>query len=269
MCIRDRDVTLLDEPVSQQGAALPAPRTPKVPEATKTTGEIPEEEKKQQHMQRIAEEDRKSRAEEEKAKKEKAIHEEAIKAADEHWRKVADKKDWDSVVADMDVYKFSGQAVVTEDPRRKDEYRNKVVDELGFGPKSNRTDMTAEDRAAVADVLRMKAAAFWLDGSPRTVLRHLMHDTIPTGPPVRTPPHHLKGEEAQWVDEQLQSEVESGQLERGNSEWASPPFATKEFAAHKRQRKRRVVVDYRRVNARTLRTIYHVRNADCLTIIHI
>ena len=124
--------------------------------------------------------------------------------------------------------------------------------------------MTAADRAAVAEVLSEKAAAFWIEGTPRTVLRPLMHDTIPTDPPVRTPPHHLKGEETQWVDEQLKKEVESGQLERGNSEWASPPFATKEFAAHKRQRKRRVVVDYRRVNARTLRAIYHVRNADMI-----
>ncbi len=91
-----------------------------------------------------------------------------------------------------------------------------------------------------------------------------MHDTIPTGAPVRTPPHHLRGEEAQWVDEQLQKEVESGQLERGNSEWASPPFATKDAAAHKSKRKRRVVVDDRRVNAKTLRAVYHVRNADCI-----
>ena len=89
-----------------------------------------------------------------------------------------------------------------------------------------------------------------------------MHDTIPTGPPVRTPPHNLKGEEAEWVDKQLQAEVDSGQLERGNSEWASPPFATKEFAEHRRQRKRRVVVDYRRVNRRTLRAVYCVRSAD-------
>ena len=79
---------------------------------------------------------------------------------------------------------------------------------------------------------------------------------------MRTPPHRLKGEEAEWVDQQLQSEVESGQLERGSSEWASPPFATKAFGDHRRQRKRRLVVDYRRVNMRTLRAIYFVRNAD-------
>ena len=63
------------------------------------------------------------------------------------------------------------------------------------------------------------------------------------------------------MDQQLQAEVESGQLERGNSEWASPPFATKEFGPHRRQRKRRLVVDYRRVNMRTLRAIYFVRDA--------
>ena len=32
--------------------------------------------------------------------------------------------------------------------------------------------------------------------------------------------------------------------------------------AHRRQRKRRLVVDYRRVNGRILRAVYHVRNAD-------
>ena len=72
----------------------------------------------------------------------------------------------------------------------------------------------------------------------------------------------VQEEEADWVDAQLQSEVQSGQLVRGNSEWASPPFATKEFAEHRRQRKRRVVVDYRRVNGRILRAVYYVRSAD-------
>ena len=91
-----------------------------------------------------------------------------------------------------------------------------------------------------------------------------MHDTIPKGPPVRQPPHNLRGEEEEWVDQQLQKEVDSGQLERGNSPWGSPPFATKSFAEHRRQWKRRLVVDYRRVNARTLRAVYHVRNADAV-----
>ena len=72
----------------------------------------------------------------------------------------------------------------------------------------------------------------------------------------------MKGEEAEWVDAQLQADVQRGQLIRGNSEWASPPFATKAFAEHRRQRKRRRVVDYRRVNSRILRAVYFVRSAD-------
>ena len=75
-----------------------------------------------------------------------------------------------------------------EDPRRTEAYRDKVVEELGFGKDRKRTDMTREDKELVAAVLREKAAAFWLEGTPRTVLFHLKHDTVPTGPPVRTPP---------------------------------------------------------------------------------
>ena len=42
----------------------------------------------------------------------------------------------------------------------------------------------------------------------------------------------------------------------------SPAFPTKEFAEHRRQRKRRIVVDYRRVHTRTLRAVYYVRRSD-------
>merc|ERR1711884_588005 len=122
--------------------------------------------------------------------------------------------------------------------------------------------LSPEDIAALREVISRKAGAFWIEGTPRTTLRYLLHDTIPTGPPCRTPPHRLKGEEAEWVDAQLQADVQRGQLIRGNSEWASPPFATKAFAEHRRQRKRRLVVDYRRVNSRILRAVYFVRSAD-------
>ena len=178
-----------------------------------------------------------------------------------HWDQKAKEKDWDSVVGDPAVYRYAGQAI-KGDPRRTAEYKEAVLKGLKLTSTEQREGLTPADVAAVKEVVGRKCAAFWTEGSPRTTLRHLYHDTIPTGPPVRTPPHRLKGEEAEWVDQQLQSEVESGQLERGNSEWASPPFATKAFGDHRRQRKRRLVVDYRRVNMRTLRAIYFVRNAD-------
>ena len=63
---------------------------------------------------------------------------------------------------------------MTEDPRAAKAYRDQVVKELGFGTDSTGDDMTEADKAAVRSVLESKAAAFWLEGTPRTVLRHLM-----------------------------------------------------------------------------------------------
>ena len=51
----------------------------------------------------------------------------------------------------------------------------------------------------------------------------------------------------------------AGQLVRGSSAWGSAPFPTKEMPSHKRFRKRRLVVDYRRVNARVKRSTYYCR----------
>jgi hypothetical protein len=201
-------------------------------------------------------------------------HEASILSWNAHWKSVGSRKEWDTIISPREVYDHCG-AELKEDPRLNNTYKEGVLAKLGLNKvglekantalKAARSELSSADFAAVAEVIGRKISAFWLEGSPRTTLRYLMHDTIPTGPPVRTPPHKLKGEEAEWVDKQLQAEVDSGQLERGNSEWASPPFATKEFAEHRRQRKRRVVVDYRRVNRRTLRAVYCVRSADGVT----
>ena len=85
------------------------------------------------------------------------------------------------------------------------------------------------------------------------------HDCIPTGPPVSSQPHSLRGEAAQWVDDRLEEDWQRGQLVRSSSAWGSAPFPTKEMPSHKRFRKRRLVVDYRRVNARVKRSTYYCR----------
>lgn len=83
---------------------------------------------------------------------------------------------------------------------------------------------------------------------------------MPAGPPVCALPHNLGHEAAQWVDEKLEAEVARGQLVRGNSAWGSPPFPTKESGGdHQKKRKRRLVVDYRRVNARVARSVYYCK----------
>ena len=182
---------------------------------------------------------------------------------DELWRVRADRREWDEVKADLKVYQYSGHEV-TVDPRRCPEYRRKVVDELGFGAdfRTKRPNMTEADVAACREVVSRKAGGFWLEDSPRTTVRNVLHDCVPTGPPVSSQPHNLKGEAASWVDSKLEEEVQRGQLVRGSSAWGSPPFPTREAPAHKKARKRRLVVDYRRVNARVLRSTYYCRKAS-------
>ena len=181
---------------------------------------------------------------------------------DDLWRSRAESKRWDEVKADLGVYRLSGQTV-KEDPRQTPDYRNQVVEGLGFGKDSSekRPNMSEEDILACREVLYRKSGGFWLEGSPRTTVRNVLHDCVPTGPPISQQPHNLKGESAAWVDEKLEEEVQRGQLVRGSSAWGSPPFPTKEAPAHKKSRKRRLVVDYRRVNARVRRSTYYCRKA--------
>ena len=69
----------------------------------------------------------------------------------------------------------------------------------------------------------------------------------------------LLGAESQRVEDNLREEVARGQLVRGNSPWGSWAFPV---AAHPAGKKRRIVVDYRRVNSRTIRAVYYLRTAD-------
>ncbi len=159
--------------------------------------------------------------------------------------------------------------MVSVDPRREKSYVEAVLLGLGLGPRKpgepipeQFKHLTEYDIAALREVNARKAAVYWVEGSPRTTVRFMKHDTIPTGPPVKVPPRNLKGEAAQWVDDQLESEHKRGQLERGNSACGSPPFPTKTFEAHRKQRKRRMVIDYRAVNKRTRRAVYYVRRQE-------
>ena len=61
------------------------------------------------------------------------------------------------------------------------------------------------------------------------------------------------------MENQVREDVLRKQLVRGNSPWGSWAFPV---AAHPTGKKRRIVVDYRRVNARTVRRVYFLRTAD-------
>ena len=94
--------------------------------------------------------------------------------------------------------------------------------------------------------------------SPRTTVRGVLHDVVAIGAPCRSAPMRLKGEALQFEEEEIRKDVLRGQLARGNSAWGSWAFPTRASP----RRKRRIVVDYRRVNQRTVRAIYFLRRAD-------
>ena len=176
------------------------------------------------------------------------------KESTKRWAKTGAEKAWDEVKAPLEVYRFSG-VQLNEDPRRTDEYRAQVL--AGCDLKH----LKPEEAEAVKEVLARKAGAFWVPGTPRTTILHMQHDVVPSGPPVKTPPHRLSPEQAQWIDDKVDEEVARGQLVRGSSPWGSPAFPTREAGAHQKTRKRRIVVDYRRVNARTVRAQYFSRKS--------
>ena len=155
------------------------------------------------------------------------------------WSKRGQDQIWTEVKADLSVYAYSGE-IVTKDPRREKSYADAVLKGLGLGPRGpgeakppQFEHLTEWDLAALAEVNHRKVAVYWLEGTARTTVRFMQHDTIPTGPPIKVPPHNLKGESAQWIDDQLEAEAKRGQLESGNSAWGSPPFPTKQFEAHR------------------------------------
>ena len=75
------------------------------------------------------------------------------------------------------------------------------------------------------------------------------------GHPVR-----LRGERAHWTSDEIQKQVNRGQMVRGYSPWGSSPFfPTGDMGAHRRQRGRRLVIDYRKVNKHVQRARYRLR----------
>ena len=179
-------------------------------------------------------------------------------AAGCQWAERARARQWDAVHAPADVYRFHGLDPGQPDPRRTDEYRATVLKVLGFDDPEKRPHLSPADRAAAAEVMARKAAALWVKDSPRTTVRGVLHDVVAIGAPCRSAPMRLKGEALQFVEEEIRKDVLRGQLERGNSAWGSWAFPTRASP----RRKRRIVVDYRRVNQRTVRAIYFLRRAD-------
>ena len=62
------------------------------------------------------------------------------------------------------------------------------------------------------------SGAFWVEGSPRTVLKCFDHDVDVTGLPVRQAPYRLKGQDQDALERCVAEDVLGGQLVPGEGD---------------------------------------------------
>ena len=133
-----------------------------------------------------------------------------VAAAEKFWAEAARKREWDRVRLPMDCFPFERDGAAARAGRETPEYIKAVISEVGLekGRESPGYRHLSDDGlAALLDLLRRKAAAFWAKGSPRTVMRGFRHDVVTTGLPVRGRPIRLKGPEAEFVREEVEAGV--------------------------------------------------------------
>ena len=136
---------------------------------------------------------------------------------------------------------------------RADEVKQ-LVSELVAGTEDHR-------RREMADLIRGRVAAFQLnkeDKGHTDLARH----SIDTGstPPIKQPPRRLAPHRRETIAEEVDKMLEAGVIEESVSPWASPVVLVK-----KKDGTTRFCVDYRRLNAATVKDAYPLpRVEDCL-----
>jgi hypothetical protein len=155
---------------------------------------------------------------------------------------------------------MGGAEKVELDPRAEESYWLALQKVWGFGvhlDAERYKHLCPADRDLLTEGMRRCRSAFWIENTPRTVLRCFRHDVETVGAPVRQPPYRLKGPEQDALEACVRDDLKSGQLVRGDGseEWTSPAFVV-------RYPKVRMVVDYRRVNARTRRSVFILPRGD-------
>ena len=83
---------------------------------------------------------------------------------------------------------------------------------------------------------------------------------VTSGSPVRGHPVRLKGNDSRFVNEWITKQVEEGLCKRTKSSWGSWAFPTKASET----RDPRIVLDYRKVNTRLVRSLYYIRRCEDL-----
>ena len=70
--------------------------------------------------------------------------------AEVKWQRLAEAKNWDSVRADLSVYRFCGEAI-REDPRLAEAYKDRVVEGVGFAAGTQREELSEHDVIAARE----------------------------------------------------------------------------------------------------------------------
>jgi len=146
-------------------------------------------------------------------------------------------------------------------PREDQKYIERLYEILGLKKGGVRDPRYAHLGDADLDLLRHFVArcssAFWLDETPHTQVKCFEHDIELTGKVPRQAPYRLKGQDAEGLDKCIQEDVKRGQLIEGDGseEITSPGFVVW-------HPKLRMVVDYRKLNAKTSRFVFLIPRGD-------
>lgn len=108
-----------------------------------------------------------------------------------------------------------------------------------------------DERQQLSSILQQYTSLF--DTSKPRIAKTHLHHTIPTGDskPVNSRPYRIPPEKQEVIDNEIKSMAENGLIRPSQSAWSSPVVLVK-----KKDGKYRFCVDYRRLNAVTMKDSY-------------
>lgn len=147
---------------------------------------------------------------------------------------------------------FNIQCTRTEQPRDR---ANEVLSRL-------RTDhLNPEERANLQSLCAQYADVFYIDGEPLTFTNKIKHSIRTTDEvPVYTKTYRYPFIHRQEVQDQISKMLDQGIIRPSQSAWSSPIWVVPKKADASGKAKWRIVVDFRKVNEKTIDDKYPIPN---------